>query len=107
VQKVEFFPGEQRPGVQAFVNAYEKRYHTAPDEFAAGAYDALKILAWATEKGGADRVAIQKALVAGKNIPSVMYGPFQFDSIRRVSNVKQVPLTIKNGQFVLFNSQAD
>jgi ABC-type branched-subunit amino acid transport system substrate-binding protein len=73
-------------------------------EFGARAYDAVKILAWATEKDGADRVAIQQALVNGTNIPSVVSGPFKFGSDRRVAGIKQVVITVQNGQFALLNS---
>lgn len=96
-----FFPSDPRPEVQSFVSAYKKRYNETPDAFAAGAYDALKVLAWATEKGGPDRVAIQQALRTGTNIPSVTYGPFKFDTNRRVDDAKQYLITIQNGQYTL------
>ena len=99
-----FIPTDPRPEVQTFVKAYKKRYNETPDSFAAGAYDALKVLAWATEKGGADRIAIQQALLHGKNIPSVTYGPFSFGPDRRVGNAKQYVVVVQNGQFTLWNS---
>ncbi|MGN6564574.1 MAG: ABC transporter substrate-binding protein [Thermomicrobiales bacterium] len=95
-----FFPGNPRPDVQKFVTAYKQKNNEDPDQFAALAYDAVKILAWATEKGGFDRQAIQKAMATGTDLPSVIYGPFKFGADRRVENAKAVPIAVKNGQFV-------
>ena len=96
-----FFPGNPRPDVQRFVAEYGKRNNNeTPDSFAAIAYDAVKILAWATERGGFTRPGIRKALAEGTDIPSVIYGPFKFSEERRVENAKAVPLQVKNGQFV-------
>lgn len=98
----EFFPSDPRPEVQRFVAAFQKRYNEKPDLFGAGSYDALKVLAWAVEHGGADRVAIQQALLHGTNIPSVMYGPFKFGPDRRIDNAQQFIIKVQNGQFVQF-----
>lgn len=96
-----FFPTDSRPPVQKFVQAYHQRYQEDPDLFAIMAYDALKILAWATQKGGASRTGIQQALLHGTAIPSVLYGPFQFDGERRVNNAPQVAIAVQKGQFTL------
>lgn len=102
-----FFPTDSRPTVQAFVKAYRNLYQEDPNLFAIMAYDALKILAWATQKGGANRIGIQQALLHGTNIPSVLYGPFQFGSDRRVDNAPQVAITIQNGQFTPINGNGN
>ena len=102
VMTTVFFPDNPRPEVQDFVKRYRQKYNETPDQFAALAYDAVKIITWATEKGGFDRVAIQKAMATGTNIPSVIYGPFKFGPDRRVENAKAVPIQVKNGQFVPF-----
>lgn len=95
-----FFPGNPRPEVQKFVADYTQRYKETPDQFAALAYDAVKIITWATDKGGFDRVGIQKALAQGKDIPSVIYGPFQFGPDRRVNDAKAVVIQVQDGKFV-------
>jgi len=101
-----FFPNNPRPEVQQFVNNYNQRYKELPDQFAALAYDAVKIITWATNQGGFDRVAIQKAMATGTDIPSVIYGPFKFGADRRVENAKAVPIQVQNGKFVPYTPTA-
>jgi branched-chain amino acid transport system substrate-binding protein len=48
--------------VQAFVQAYTRKYGTLPDGNAALAYDATKLLAAAVQKVGADRRRIRDFL---------------------------------------------
>ncbi|MGH3262588.1 MAG: ABC transporter substrate-binding protein, partial [Trebonia sp.] len=102
VMSVLFFPGDPRPQVQRFVKAYEKRYHEAPDQYRARAYDALKILAWATEHGGPTREGIRTALADGTAIPSILFGDFKFDGERRVAHYQEELITVKDGQFVQY-----
>ncbi len=94
-----FFPSNPRPEVQKFVSAYKQKYNEDPDQFAALSYDAVKISAWAVEKAGPDRTAIRQALAEGKDIPSVIFGPFAFSPERRVDNAKTVVIQVKNGGF--------
>jgi len=97
-----FFPGAPRPEAEPFVAAYRERYGEDPDSFAALAYDAVKILAWAANQGGPEREAIRRALVEGTEIPSVVYGPFRFAEDRRVLNASMVPIQVRGGEFVAF-----
>ncbi len=97
-----FFPDNPRPEVQQFVKNYTQRFNETPDQFAALSYDAVKIITWATEQGGFDRVAIQKAMATGSDIPSVIYGPFKFGADRRVENAKAVPIQVQDGKFVAY-----
>jgi branched-chain amino acid transport system substrate-binding protein len=70
------------PANDAFMKAYQAAYHTAPDQFAAQAYDAMHIVAQAlksiklTGTPDKDRLALKDAL------PKVKWdgatGPFQF-----------------------------
>jgi branched-chain amino acid transport system substrate-binding protein len=99
-----FLPNDPRPNVQSFVKEYQKRYNQLPDSFAEGAYDALHILAWAVDKGGATRVGIQQALLHGTNIPSLQYGPFKFGADRRVAVYKSILLTVRDNQFVPYSN---
>jgi branched-chain amino acid transport system substrate-binding protein len=99
VMTTVFFPGDPRPEVQAFVKAYNAKVGQDPDQFAALAYDAVKILAWATEKGGFDRQAIQKQMAEGSDLPSVIYGPFKFSAEHRVENAKAAAIVVKDGKY--------
>jgi branched-chain amino acid transport system substrate-binding protein len=98
---VEFFAGDPRPAVQSFVHAYESRYHDTPDLFAAFAYDAVNIGAWACEHGGFTRAGIQRAMATGTDIPSIVDGPFAFGADRRVLRAREVWLVVKDGKFTL------
>ena len=97
-----FFPGAPRPEAEPFVAAYRERYGEDPDSFAALAYDGVKILAWAANEGGAEREAIQRTLVEGTEIPSIVYGPFRFAEDRRVLNAAMVPIQVEGGRFTAF-----
>ncbi|RLK58910.1 ABC transporter substrate-binding protein [Actinokineospora cianjurensis] len=98
---VRFHPGDTRPQVREFVDKYQKRYGKQPDDFGAGAYDALKILAWAVEHSDGTREGVRKALLEGKDIPSLLYGPFAFREDRRVTTPKSTRLVVKGGAFTL------
>jgi branched-chain amino acid transport system substrate-binding protein len=55
---------DPRPGVQAFVDAYRRKFAAIPDGNAALAYDATKLLAQAIEKVGPDRQKIRDYLAS-------------------------------------------
>lgn len=96
-----FFPTDPRPEVQTFVEKYQAKYNVPPDVFSAGAYDAVNILAWATDKGGFSRDGIRQALADGSDIPSVIHGPFAFNDERRVDDISEVAIRVENGAFTL------
>jgi branched-chain amino acid transport system substrate-binding protein len=101
-----FFPDSPRPEIQTFVNLWRKRYNEEPNSFAIGAYDALKILAWAADKGNLDRVGIQQALLTGKNIPSILLGPFSFAEDRRpAGDYVDELIAVKDGKFVHYDNK--
>jgi branched-chain amino acid transport system substrate-binding protein len=99
----EFFPTDIRPEVQSFVKAFRAKYNQEPGLFAAIAYDAMKIIAAAIAKAGPDRQGIQDALGQIKDVPSVIYGKVTFNTNRRVSNPSQTKITIRDGQFVVWD----
>jgi branched-chain amino acid transport system substrate-binding protein len=70
------------PQVQRFVADYRRLYGTAPDSFAATAYDAARILLAAIERAPTlERAAIREALAATKEFPGVT-GPVTFNQER-------------------------
>lgn len=97
-----FFPGAPRPEAEPFVAAYRDLYDEDPDSFAALAYDGVKILAWAVEQAGPDREGIQRALAEGTDIPSIVYGPFQFAEDHRVENASMVPIEVVDGEWAAY-----
>lgn len=59
-----FDPGSEEPETKEFVDAYEARYKSAPDIYAAHGYDALRMLASVVSEGGASPSAIRDGLAA-------------------------------------------
>jgi branched-chain amino acid transport system substrate-binding protein len=59
-----FSPEEERPGIQEFVKAYQAKYGgETPNALAALGYDAVKLVADATQRAGRiDRDAIRDAI---------------------------------------------
>jgi branched-chain amino acid transport system substrate-binding protein len=99
-----FFPEEQRPEVQKFVQAFKAKYNEEPDSFAAGAYDTMILVYHVIKQAGPDRKAIRDTLATIKDVPSVIYGKVQFDpETRRISGPRNVNLVVKNGKFALWD----
>jgi branched-chain amino acid transport system substrate-binding protein len=101
-----FFPGDTRPEVQAFVTKFKAKYNEEPDDFNAVAYDTIILLAAVIDKYGLDRTAIRDGLAEIKDVPSVIYGKASFDpQTRRVAGARAVYLIVQNGQFVLWDGK--
>jgi branched-chain amino acid transport system substrate-binding protein len=95
-----WFPGKDDANVKKFVAAYKAKYNKEPDQFAAQAYDALKIIASALENSGSntDRKKLRDSLALIKDFPGVT-GKFAFDAKRNPAMDVTV-LTVKDGQFI-------
>jgi branched-chain amino acid transport system substrate-binding protein len=70
------------PNVQRFVHAFETRYGTRPDAFAALAYDATRLIAEALGKNGKDRKGVRDYLASlnGSNPFEGVTGPVYFNA---------------------------
>ena len=102
--EANFFPGDQRPEVQAFVSKYRARYNEEPDTFGAVSYDTIVLLAAVIDKYGTDRTAIRDGLAQIKDVPSVIFGKATFDlQTRRVAGARAEYLVIKDGKFGLWD----
>ncbi len=66
-----FVANDPLPAVQEFTGKYRKRYNETPDHFAAQAYDAVKMLAFATRRGGRNAAAVKAALQGLHKFPGV------------------------------------
>jgi branched-chain amino acid transport system substrate-binding protein len=93
-----WFAGRDDAKVKAFVKAYTEKTGKAPDQFAAQAYDGMKLIAEALKKGGENRDKIREALAGIKNYEGVT-GKFAFDEKRNPVMTPFV-LEIKGGQYV-------
>ena len=104
-----YSPDEQRPEVQAFVNAYKAKYKNpdgspkVPDAMAILGYDAMKLMADAINRAGStDGPKIRDALAATKNFPGAA-GPITIDKDRNAQKTIVI-LKIENGQFKFVSS---
>lgn len=89
------------PGNKAFVEEYNKKYGTNPDQFAAQAYTGVYILANAIKSAGSsDSTAIRDAMAKIKDLDTVL-GKFSFDPNREPVHSPVVQI-IKNGKFELY-----
>lgn len=74
-----FDPESNDPIIKNFVMKYEQKYNQTPDFFAANAYDALRIIVQAIDKGGKTSDGIKNELYHTKDWPGVG-GATTFDS---------------------------
>lgn len=101
-----WFLDDPNPRNRRFVAAYTKQFGTAPDQFAAQAYDALSIMAKAlgtvklTGDLGRDRTALRDALAKVRNLQGVG-GAFSFDANRDAEQKGRV-LIVKDRRFTLY-----
>jgi branched-chain amino acid transport system substrate-binding protein len=99
-----FFPGDPRPEVQAFVTAFRSKYGMEPDSFCAGAYDTMNLFALLCDRYGPTREAMQKGLLEVKDVPSVIYGKVTFNpETRRVQGANYRLLVVKDGKFTVWD----
>ncbi|MGH2403197.1 MAG: ABC transporter substrate-binding protein [bacterium] len=73
-----FVHSEPLPAIQKFVGAYRKRFNEAPDQYAAQAYDAVKMLVAAVRRSGRDPATIRASLQGLRRFPGVT-GEITFD----------------------------
>jgi branched-chain amino acid transport system substrate-binding protein len=88
------------PENAAFLEAFEAKYDSAPDQFAAQAYTGLKLVDEAVRSGcSADRDAIKEALGELENIPTVL-GDFSIDENRDAVHPAVVQV-VEDGKFTV------
>jgi branched-chain amino acid transport system substrate-binding protein len=94
-----WFIGKTDPVNQAFVKAYRAKYNEDPDQFAAQAFDTLKLVAKAIAAAGApEPEKIRDTLI--KTTYSGVMGPFAFTPERDPADTSGVVvLEMKNGKF--------
>lgn len=73
-----FIADARLPVVRAFVAAYQKKHGHAPDQFAAQAYDAVRVIVHAVRRAGTDRQAIRDTVATLRRFPGTT-GELGFD----------------------------
>jgi branched-chain amino acid transport system substrate-binding protein len=100
-----YSPADPSPRVQAFVQAYKKRFGSTPDSNASLGYDSVLVLADAIKRAGStDRAKIRDAIAATKDFDAVT-GRITIDADRNASK-NAVIIQVKNGQFVFVQTMA-
>lgn len=96
-----WFIGAETPGNQAFVKAYQDKYGSPPDQFAAQAYTGVYLLAYAIRDAGkADSQSIRDALAKLKDVDTIL-GKFSVAANREAVHTPIVQ-EVKSGQFAIF-----
>ena len=91
-----WFVGKDTPSNTRFVADFRKQFGQDPDQFAAQAYDALKIIAAAIDRAGStDGPAVRQALLQTK-FDGVM-GPFSFTPARDPAATEGVVVLVMQG----------
>ena len=97
-----FLVESTEPHIASYVKAYEGRYGSKPQQFAAQAFDATNIMLNAIVAAGganATRAKVRDALAATKNFPGVT-GTTSFDPVSREPIKLLTKLQVKDGAFV-------
>ena len=98
-----FLADRSSPAAQAFVKAYVQKYNELPDHRGAMTYDALKLLARAIEKTGADREKVRAYLEqVGRDHPSFegVSGTIAFDEHGDVPGKEVAVGVVRAGKLV-------
>ncbi len=102
IEGTAWYANSESPLNKAFVLAYKARYKSAPDQFAAQAFDGVNILAAAIVKAHttSNRAAVRDALASLSNVPVVTgaSGFFKFTPTRDAGEVGTVQI-ISHGRF--------
>lgn len=100
-----WFAGSSRPLNRTFVAQYRSRYGSAPDQFAAQAFDGVNILAAGIVRARtqSDRAALRRALTTIRNVPVVTgaTGRFSFTATRDAGETGTVQI-VRNGKFRVY-----
>ncbi|MFI6595949.1 branched-chain amino acid ABC transporter substrate-binding protein [Nonomuraea sp. NPDC050536] len=91
-------------GAQGWIDAYKKKYNSAPGPYSNQAYDAVRLAAEAiTKAGGTDGTKVIAALEAIDGF-QMFSGPLKFTPEHTLSNGGFQILVVKNGAFTLQDS---
>lgn len=94
-----FYARSANPDVKKFVEAFEKKYLVMPDQYAAQAYDAVRVVLKAMEKSGGSRARLTQMIRKTKDFDGVSGKILSFD--RNGDAVKELPiLEIRGGRLI-------
>ncbi len=98
IASAEFFAGDPRPEVQAFVKKFKAAIGEEPGVFSATAYDAILLVFEAIRKAGTGRERVAAALAAIRDFNGTT-GRISFNDLRQI--VRQTSwVTVRDGKWV-------
>lgn len=68
-------------GVKSFVTAYQAKYNTLPDQFAADGYDAVMVIYEAMKKAGVNDVTIDASTLCDTLVPVITGADFSYTGV--------------------------
>jgi branched-chain amino acid transport system substrate-binding protein len=89
------------PEAQAFAEAYEKQFGTAPGPYSTLTYDATKLLAWAINEAGSTDYDKVVEKLASANFTDTISGPISFTPEKTLARSNFVVLAGKGGAWTL------
>ncbi len=96
-----YFSTDPRPAAQEFTKEYKEKYGMEPNQFAALAYDAAKLMIAALNKVGVDdRAKVKEGLESLEGFEGAT-GPISYAKTHDPEK-QLVRITIKNGEWVLY-----
>ncbi len=87
------------PGIQEFINGYEKRYGVTPNYHAAGAYAVMQILAAAVKHAASFEPEKVRDALASITVETIK-GPYKADA-RGLSTMEGLTFQLQNGKRVI------
>ncbi len=97
-----FLPTDPDEKLQAFIKSYKDAYGDTPGTYAALDYDAMKLLGKAIQAVGTNREKLQAYLAKMPEAFSGVTGTITFDEHHDANRSKLQRLTVKNGQWQLY-----
>lgn len=95
----DFSADDPAPEVRSFVAAFQARHpHEKPGAYHALAYDAVRVMVDAIERGGAQRDAVRDAIAATTSFPGVI-GTFAFNDRGQREATDQAYLVVKTAKW--------
>jgi branched-chain amino acid transport system substrate-binding protein len=91
------------PTLKSFTEKYQAKFGAGePDTFAVQAYDAIRLIANAIEKGDGSRQSIRDELAKTTDFPGASQTKITYSPTRQLTNPEIFPIQVKDGKYVTF-----
>lgn len=91
------------PTLKGFTEKYQAKFGSSePDTFAVQAYDALRLIANAIEKGDGSRQSIRDELAKTADFPGASQSKITYSPTRQLTSPEIFPVEVKGGKYVAY-----